>query len=96
MYRFHVGEFVQRFPIILLGFFILFNAIVTLADRSSDVTFQFPEYDYKETSKNVMPKQNSEFIDFIETLREFLWCFFLLCVLSFLFLLNTGTVVSRV
>lgn len=56
MYQFNVGEFLQRFPIILLAFFITFNAILTLANRSSDVTFQFPEYDYKETSKNVWQK----------------------------------------
>lgn len=65
MYQFNVGEFLQRFPIFLIGFFIFFNTIVTLADRNSDVTFQFPEYDYKETSKNVKQKLSRTFIDFI-------------------------------
>lgn len=58
MYQSNVCEFLQRFPIILLAVFITSNAISTLADRSSDVTFQFPEYDYKETSKNVWQKPN--------------------------------------
>lgn len=41
----------QAFPLILF-IFIVACIIIILADRS-DVTFQFPEYDYKETSKNV-------------------------------------------
>lgn len=56
MYQFNVGKFSQRFSIIFLAFCIFYNAILILADRSSDVTFLFPEYDYKETSKNVIQK----------------------------------------
>lgn len=33
--------------------FISYFAVNNLADKSEDVTFQFREYDYKETSKNV-------------------------------------------
>lgn len=40
------------FPLYTLLFVIAYIVII-LADRNSDVTFQFPEYDYKETSKNV-------------------------------------------
>lgn len=29
-------------------------SVFILGDRNGDVTFQFPEYDYKETSKNVI------------------------------------------
>lgn len=56
MYQFNVDKFSQRFSIILLASFALFNVILILADRNSDVTFQFPEYDYKDSSKNVMRK----------------------------------------
>lgn len=59
MYRVNVGEFLQRFPVILLTFFVTINVIAAVADRSSDVTFQFPEYDYKETSKNVWANEES-------------------------------------
>lgn len=68
MYQFNVGEFRQRIPIILVGVCVLFNAILALADRSSDVAFQFPEYDYKETSKNVIHRNwisCEHIIDFI-------------------------------
>lgn len=42
----------KSFPIISLLVVIGFTVII-LADRNGDVVFQFPEYDYKETSKNV-------------------------------------------
>lgn len=52
MCQFIIGKFLQRFSIVSL-IIVIFSAMIILADRNSDVTFQFPEYDYKETSKNV-------------------------------------------
>lgn len=37
------------FVLIFISYFAVHNS----ADKSDDVTFQFREYDYKETSKNV-------------------------------------------
>lgn len=52
MYRFEINEKFRAFPIITVFVVIGFTVII-LADRNADVVFQFPEYDYKDTSKNV-------------------------------------------
>lgn len=52
MYRCENLKNLRGFPLYTLLFVIAYIVII-LADRNSDVTFQFPEYDYKETSKNV-------------------------------------------
>lgn len=52
MYQFEINKNVRAFPIIWLVVVIGFTVII-LADRNADVVFQFPEYDYKDTSKNV-------------------------------------------
>lgn len=45
----------KHFPICQLILVIILSlCVISLADRNADVTFQFPEYDYKETSKNVI------------------------------------------
>lgn len=44
---------INIFPIPLLLFVIGYAVLAILAERNVDVIFQFPEYDYKESSKNV-------------------------------------------
>lgn len=56
MYRFEINEKFRAFPIITVFVVIGFTVII-LADRNADVVFQFPEYDYKDTSKNVCMAQ---------------------------------------
>lgn len=52
MFEFYKITKLRRFPIISL--FVIIGLIVIIsAERNADVVFQFPEYDYKETSKNV-------------------------------------------
>lgn len=52
MYQFQSSEYFRGFQLISVIIIALYTVII-LADRNGDVTFQFPEYDYKETSKNV-------------------------------------------
>lgn len=52
MYQLESSKNLRAFPIISLIVVIGFTVLI-LAERSADVVFQFPEYDYKETSKNV-------------------------------------------
>lgn len=52
MFEFPKNKKLRSFPIISLLMVIGYTVII-LADRNADVAFHFPEYDYKETSKNV-------------------------------------------
>lgn len=51
-------------PIIIFLFGVVINRTYYAADASEKVVFQFPEYDYKETSKNVSRKPGVSLIDF--------------------------------
>lgn len=52
MFRWFRAESWMNFSLLAL-IFISYFAVHNSADKSDDVTFQFREYDYKETSKNV-------------------------------------------
>lgn len=52
-------------PIIILLFGVVITRTYYAADAREKVVFQFPEYDYKETSKNVSKKKSGvSLIDF--------------------------------
>lgn len=64
MFEFQKNTKLKTFPIISL-IVVVGYAVIILADRNADVVFQFPEYDYKETSKNVSIRSDSVFIDLL-------------------------------
>lgn len=64
MFEFQKNTKLKTFPIISL-IVVVGYAVIILADRNADVVFQFPEYDYKETSKNVSIHSDLIFIDFL-------------------------------
>lgn len=55
-----------RYCIFFILIIFLINSVTS--NKSADVTFQFPEYDYKETSKNVriLPFFSFSFIKIID------------------------------
>ncbi|XP_055320545.1 uncharacterized protein LOC129577472 [Sitodiplosis mosellana] len=59
MFEFRKNIKLKSFPIISLLVVISYTVII-LADRNGDVIFQFPEYDYKETSKNELSYREFE------------------------------------
>lgn len=64
MFEFQKNTKLKTFPIISL-IAVVGYAVIILADRNADVVFQFPEYDYKETSKNVSIRSDLVFIDLL-------------------------------
>lgn len=63
MYQFRSSKSFQIAQLITVVILITCSVFI-LGDRNGDVTFQFPEYDYKETSKNVI-----DFAKFIDLFR---------------------------
>lgn len=56
----------RAFPLISLLMVIISFTVIIFADRIDDVVFQFPEYDYKDTSKNVCAHLKCLLINFDE------------------------------
>lgn len=53
MFEFEKNKKLKSFPIITLLVVIGYTVIILAERNAESVVFQFPEYDYKETSKNV-------------------------------------------